>query len=565
MPYFPYVETRRPREPGPAGLAWLAALAALCLAACSGSGSAPSGDNGGTGGSAGSGGGPTTVTLSVRAVSEQDGQTVDATKLDPKGSVTLIATARPSAARTLRFALLGDALDASLDATDVDTESLSGTAQVGLTAPSAPATFSVRVTTPGADPVELPVAVPTTGVATLNLSASYAGERVVPPDYTATAWENKTCADLQGTPPDDGEVSTMSPTYPVTLEVKAGIPLAVILRAGRFIWGCATVDALTEGSFREIYVQLTDVPIKLDQSHVHFTLSLSPATPFTDALGPPTDAILAALVGTATDDVTALLDAMQGTLADDAAFRSTRRAEKWDSTVRDALPDGAQALRSTLGGWIASGVAAMPFDAALVGDLTGNSGSPPTLSLTSAFGLAAATSTFVPAGKTSWSAQADDSVLIGLGVSFDPAGLLLGSALGPAALAAPDAVDLGAALGDIWCKTVAQTLVAHGESAKHSTDDCNEACTEALCLAGIEVLVQGASTPSAQPATLDIALTGTGGVGVDANLTSLGGDWLGSLVMPSATPEAPDADPIGPITLLGDATALDPGAASPSK
>jgi len=198
----------------------------------------------------------------MRAVSLEDGRPVDAEQLAPLETVKLVATAKPSGERTLRFALVDDALDAVLSETNVSTSPLDGVAETILTAPSGPTDFRVRVTTSDADAYYLRVVVPSTGIAKLQVNLGYEGRRTIA-EYTATAWENATCDDLAGAPPDDGQVTVASATWPLALEVTAGVPLAVIVRAGRYIWGCTSVDAATEGVANEVRVVLTDVPTPL--------------------------------------------------------------------------------------------------------------------------------------------------------------------------------------------------------------------------------------------------------------------------------------------------------------
>lgn len=511
------------------------------------------------------------MTLSVRAVSLDDGATVDATNLAPLETVKLVATTKPAIERPLRFALVDDALDAVLSETNVSTSPLDGVGETLLTAPSGPTRFRVRVATTDADTYYLDVAVPSTGIAKLQVKLGYEGRRTIA-EYTATAWENTTCDDLPGAPPDDGQVTVTSTSWPLSLEVTAGVPLAVIVRAGRYIWGCTSVDAATEGVVKEVGVVLTDVPIKLNASSVQFTLSLDreEQKPFRDALVPSRDALLAALVGNSTDDIDALLDAMQATLSDPSSFSSTRRAETWDSVLRDALPNASVALRSNLGSWIQSGVDGLDWEHALVGDLAGavvegssTESAPPTFTLDSAFGLSPALSTFAPSGSTLWNAQADDTVLIGVGLAFDPIGFQLGAAKGPAEDAVSDASDLAAALATaLPCATVAKTLVAHGDSSKTSYEGCNETCTKQLCEAGVRALYGRASASPKERANLAIGVSGAGGVGFDANLTALSGSWLGKLVMPLVSAEATPSDAVepAPVNLTGLASARDPSA-----
>jgi len=534
----------------------------LGLSTCSTHGSPPSLEGDGSeGGGTGDPPHMADVTLSVRVMALDNSGPVDPLKLSAGQSVALVVSSKPAVAHNVRFALLGDALDAALSATDVPTNSLSGSGQVVLTAPTEPKAFGVRVTTEDAEPFYLAAAVPSTGAARILLRAQYGGERGVT-SWTATAWENTTCADLRGAPPADSDNVVTSSTFPVPLDVQAGVKLAVVLRGGHYVWGCRTVDAAVEGAFPVLDVTLADVPIKLEQSALRFTLELSPKEPLVNALAPLEGALAGALVGGTTDDVKALLDAMQGTLRDASAFRSTRKAEQWDSYLRTALGGGSGALRAVLGRFVEAGLDALDGKAALVGDVVSvPSSTTPAVSLESAFGLSARRASFGVTGASTWDAQADDSVLVGFGLSFDPLALLVEAATHAALTENTFAVDLADAMSEaLPCKTVAQTLVDHGESATHSTDGCDLACTQTLCEKGVRVLVGRATDASLGSATLALGLEGTGGIDDAANLTLLNGSWLGELEMPPLEEPAADAAPPSaePVRLEGNflATAL---------
>ena len=548
----------------PLGALRLGAVLAACAAlACTAGGAAPAGPDEGErdagGGGEGGGTDAPAVTIALRAVSLADGLNVDPLKLAPSESVGLVATVKPATMRELRFALVGDPFDAILKSSTATTSGLTGIAQNTLTAPSVPKSFSVRVTTAGADPLFFPVAVPSTGVTDLGVTPSYDGLRTIT-QYTATAWANTTCADLIGAPPDDGLAVTTADTFPVDLEVPAGVKLAVILRVGKYIWGCTTQDAAAEGAVTPVVVELTDVPIKLERSQIRFTLALERATPFTDALAPTRDALVAALAGDATDDVEALLDAMQAALEEPSAYDSTRRAETWDSELRATLPNAAELVRGPFRDLLTNGIDALSFDQTIVGALQGAGvGVAPALTLESVLGMTPEVSTFSGTGNTVWSTQADDTVLVGMSLEFDAGGLLLGAATDPALGDAPLAADLGDALAlAVPCKALAAALVAHGESANHAFDGCDEGCTEQLCRAGVATLYARAAKPAESLATLDIALTGAGGVGLEANLTALSGNWLGKLAIPPPISTEKDPPLVTPITLTGLASARDP-------
>jgi hypothetical protein len=513
---------------------------ALDLDACATGNAEPSGSGGHGGAAIGgtaatSGSGVNAPTLSIRATNA-DGLDVDRLHLKPSSIANIVVTTTPPGAHALRFALLGAPLDAVLGATDALTDPDSGAAQITLVAPSTPTTFSVRASTTGVAPALLDLAVPKTGMALLAVNPSYPGERVVK-GYVASATVNATCADLQGSPPMDGPITASSTRFPVPLLVPTDTRLAVTLRAASFAWGCTTVNAAVEGVQNDVEVVMTNVPMKLDASDVDFTLELAedPQNPsesllaFQAALAEPEQALLAALLGTADDDVQALLDEMQADAPDASAFRTARTNLAWDARVRAELGSaGTDALRAPLARWIEAGTDADHVAGGLAGSLHGVSGGPPDVTLSLVFGVAPSRAGFTPEGTPVWEAGADDGVLIGMSMAVSPAAFLDGAAHGPAVHEATGAGSVSEALAAVLsCTQVADALVAHGTSSAHSTADCDRGCTEELCRNAVHALLANALASDEEPSTLDIALTGSGSVGDDAELTGFNGNWLG--------------------------------------
>jgi hypothetical protein len=478
--------------------------------------------------------------LGVRALTTDGlGTDVEALHLKPSAVADIVAHSRPAAAHGVRFALLGAPLDAVLSLTESSTDAVTGDAHVRLVAPSTPTTFRVQATATGAMPAFIDLAVPKTGMALLGVQPSYAGERVVPsPVYVASAWEGTTCADLPGSPPDeDGPLVASDAKFPVPLQVPTDTKLAVTLRASRFAWGCTTVNAATEGAQNEVEVVMTNVPMKLDESVVDFTLGLDTTEDFDAGLAEPEQAMFAAMLGGADDDVAALLDAMGSASSD---FADVRESLGWDDVVREALgASAATAVRAPLARWIASALDQEHVASGLTGSLRGMPDGSPSVTLSSVFGVAPSRAGFTPSDTASWEASADDRVVIGMSMSVLPATFLLGAARGPALDEVSGAKSISAALAAVVsCADVAAALVAHGESKNDSTKGCAADCTEQLCVNGVRALVDAATASDDGPTTLDIALTGSARVGEDAQLTGFGGGdctWLGHWSLPEGT------------------------------
>ena len=524
---------------------------ALDLGACSESATADTGGTGGTtsagtGGTAGGAG--LTFSLSLGLVSPDYLTPLDPMSLTPSEVANVVVTAYPPGAHDVRFALLGTPLDAVLSATTVSTDESSGTNTVMLTAPSTPSSFSVRALASGATAATLDLAVEETNMASLSIKPSYAGERALR-GYVASATPNTPCTDLMGSPPPDGSISApASDIWPIALDVPTGQKLAVVLRAEEFAWGCTTLNNALEGVTNQVEVVMANVPMKLDSSNVRFTLDLDSSDAFDTAFASSEATVTASLLGDATDDVEALLDAMGDLASDPNAYASARTAGDWDTAVRTALGGGGgEALRAPLTRWIDAGLPASGDTDGIVGTLTGSGdGAAPKVALESAFGLDAASAGFTQTGTASWNASADDSVVIGFSMSVAPATFLLAGATAPALAAVTGATDLASALaGAVPCSLVADTLAALGSKSSRALPDCGKdsACAQQMCENAVSALVTQALASDTAPASLDVALTASGSVGDSAELTSFTGQWLGRLTTDD-----------GPSSLTGVAT-----------
>jgi len=513
------------------------ATLALGLGACAAGGAADPGADGGTGGggtsAAGMGGAAgLSFMLGLSVVSPIDQAPIDPLHLKPGDVASLAVTTLPAAAHTVRFALLGNPLDAVLSDTSLVTDADSGTAVLTLTAPSTPTGFSVRASSPGAPAFPLDLAVEETNMASLSIKPSYPGERVLT-GYVASATPGSACTDLgAGSPPEDGPILAPSTdVWPIALQVPTGVKLAVMLRAQRFAWGCTTLNAASEGIPNDVEVVMANVPMKLESSNVGFELDLDSFDDFDQALAGPAAEVTSALLGGASDDVGALLDTMGAEASDATAFAAARSAQNWDDALRNALGSNADVvLRDPLSRWIQAGLAALPTSGGLTGTLTGSTNGTPNVTLAKAFGLTASTAGFKPSGTASWEVGADDRVVVGMSMTMTPTTFLLAEALGPATAEVEGAPSLAVALDELVpCSTVAATLVAAGVAKNESLKDCNAACTEQLCVDAVQILADAPADADGTKWTLDVAFTASGTVGADAQLASFSGRWLGRL------------------------------------
>jgi hypothetical protein len=467
-----------------------------------------------------------------------------------------VATLAPIAEAEVRFALISSAsdLDAVLSETAVPVDLGTGRAAVTLTAPSVPVEFQVRASTSIAEPVLLDVAVEKSGFATLGVKPTHDPPRTVT-SWLASAHENITCAKLMGSPPPDGPFTApKAASWPIELKVPSDVPVAVLVRAENFAWGCTSISAAKEGPITPVEVVLSNVPIKLDGSEFEFTLNLDAtgAIPFDEALAPYRTAIADDVLGDTSDDVEALLDEMEGVFEnaeDSTRFSELRASKTWDDWVRYELGATAtDALRAPLAGFLLDGVEALHDGGGIVAKLVGSADTAE-ITLKSVFGVTPLSrTTFKVVGDASLDVDAADGMLVGASLEFMPREFLATAARVPAVEAVEDVSTLSEAVAAAPCAVVAATLAAHGETTAHSTSACDEACTLERCSKAVSNLLDAAVITEDTAATFDIALTASAIVGNDAELLGFcSGGWLGSGVL------APDEPESAKFSVVGDA------------
>lgn len=505
----------------------------------------------GFGGSSSVGGQPTAGNQATSIEFESLGDLAARTQVRIKVQVLPLA-AQPY---QVRFALPtsgGDPQDAVLDQALVTADSL-GIASVLLTAPSAPTEFDVRATV-GTLSETLHVRVTESGFASLQVQPLYAGFRPIT-TWVASAYPDSTCADLTGTPPEDGPLQSLpasATSAPQLDEVPAGTRLAVTLRSGHFVGGCASVEKVRPGSADKpqlVQVTVLDRPIDLNASTLNLSLVLTADdTAWAARLQKASDSVLAALLGTSTDDVDALLDAMREASAARQSFENARKAEAWDDLLRAQWGAGAATkLHDVYKGWLTAGRQRFSDSEHLfTGQLKpiAQPGSPldqrsADLTLLTVADLPSAQTGFVERAKVSWSANADDSILLGTDLYFVESQLMCGLAEAALLKANPEVEDAPALLAEtLDCDGLSSVLVAAGANTELGYDACNADCLETLCEDAARALWQrGADATGLSPARLSLNATGDARVGDTAEIAGMGGDWLGSLsVADEATP-----------------------------
>lgn len=472
-------------------------------------------------------------------------------ELAARTQLQLKVRALPAKVYHLRFALPtsgGDPLDAVLDQAEADTGP-DGIATVQLTAPSSPTTFDVRASA-GTRSASVSVTVKDTGFATLQVRPLYPDFRRIITTWVASAYPDKSCAELSGIPPEDGPIQSLpagAEAAPLLNHVPAGTRLAVTLRSGHFVGGCTSVEKVAPAPADEPQIVKVNVlyrPIDLGASPLTVTFGANvPNNSWSSLLETSGGAVLQGLQGTSTDDVDALLDAMrEASGSSRQIFETTRQAEAWDDVLRSHWGGSAATkLRDTVAVWLAAGRQKFSLsDHLFTGTLTPISQPADPLDQRSAdfrllqvAGLDGVRSGFVDRAQVSWSAGSDDTLHIGTDLYLVQSRLAEALAES-AALEGVDEADATSAAGllakTLDCAGFADALAAAGPSAELAYDACDSACLMSLCEAGIAAIWRrGGDATGLSPARLRITATGAARVGDLAEVVGVSGSWLGSL------------------------------------
>jgi hypothetical protein len=507
--------------------------AALFLAAC---GSNPSGDssNSGSGGAQ-----PHDLPELVRL----DFARKDEFELNPRQVIEIEVEVEPHGAREVSFALLsapGVEHDGVLDRSSTLSDA-EGLARVSLTAPSTPVKLSLRAGS-GSVFVYAQITVTARGTTAITVVPRYAGPREVT-QWVASVHVGKGCEDLTGVPIDGDWVGVSSTDEVEVRDVPVGQPLAVTLRAGRFLNGCADEEGVSEGPATRVVVPLSAVPLNLGSSVLDVTIGLEPGDPTLEAALESGRAVAALALRSSADeapaaasDVAALLDAMQSELVptQSEAFASARAAENWDAEVAEALgdPQGTR-LTDALLRWSTIGSSALLSPHAFEGRLqsSANLAGHASLTIDRAAGAAAAELGVSAEPISTWEADGTDKLAFGGALSWMPSKLAAGLAIAPA-LAETGAESLDAALQQLYeCPVVARAIADSSSLA-----GCDTECLETLCSSGMSALwdkVQNFSGATSE--RLELTAVGDATVGEDAEAVALVATWVGRLASAPGT------------------------------
>lgn len=435
----------------------------------------------------------------------------------------------------IQLALLGDLLDAKIDATTVVTDG-AGSASFRLTAPSTAATFELLARTDTAT-AKLNVAVSAQGFFELTIAPLYEGDRELTSAWSADVQVGGDCASLLASYPDPlGTLEGSAPLgqKPKVSSVPIGPVLAVGLRSGALVAGCVTVTH-DGGTFpNEVPVTVVDRPLVLEATRMALTLEFAVAPDgFSELVGLGASAIRdeAFPEGASTAELI-LTDLTLSLPAPAAAELSVALAEPLDLggqlaaanqgfDARAACAELQAPAESEALAWLEPG-------ASIDGTLRGVEGAPTsaTFQLESFLGL--------PEGvgdsgdlSFSWYDQGGDFIVVS-GVLPLSASRLAGVYLGLAATSAAGVGVVELLQGGFDCDAAAATILANT-----SLTGCDVTCLATACDAAIAARWERGLAIDEREGAFESAVTLgiSGKVSVDQDVApqTLDGQWSGSL------------------------------------
>ncbi len=457
--------------------------------------------------------------------------------LDPPSTITLApgepteitVAVEPPDVYVVRFSLLGDSLDASLDA-DKRVTSSDGQTSVNLLAPASPTTFRLRATAGGSATAEVAVSVSDEGFATVRVLPSYKGIRMTP-TWTASAFTGITCAEIPGQPPEDGPIVSMGVGGKAMelASLPVGPRIAVTLRSQKTVGGCMEILDLNPGETRDVSVKVSDMPVHLDATRLDLTMETEPmaedASPLLDEL---TTSFVHLVFPSKATEAKAVLDALQGQLPDPSAFAQARMLGGWDALVAASLDQSGQPLREDVRAWIEHGLDPLRQGDVLAGKLTSIPGSTTQgmLSLDRFHGLPLSPATIPKEHVVSLAVEPGDVMIVGGKISWLPTNLI-GAAGDVGAQELVGATDAAQALaGAVGCDDLAALL----SSTYPLPDTCDGPCIATACENAVGAMWQRARNDSAasfETVQLAFTISGTATVDGDAAIVGLDATWMG--------------------------------------
>ncbi len=453
--------------------------------------------------------------------------------------VELSLSISPPRRYSVKLDLVGPALDASLEASTVETDA-DGHAHFSVTASSTAASFQVRASLNDKLLTTLSVKVEEVPTAKLRVAGSYTGTRDIEA-WTIGVTPGTSCAELQANQGlNAATLAVNASTLPVLVEqVPISLPLALMVRGDALVSGCVDLAPLTPDQQRDVTVPLLDLPLLLTDVLLPVSLDGDGSLGFEDGVGDSLPTLLEAFADGGARDMSALLDTMLASTSpvQRQELSQLRSQQLWDSRLSERFAtEGEQPLRSWLRLWIEEGVSALTGASAIdmMLSLSPTEGVP-SLSVGAVAGQLPSRCGMNEQAALSLATETGDRLVWSSTLNFDAGQILacLGESVAfvdvPEATTVPRALDLS-----LDCAAVGGVLTEAGANTGNVSATCGVACLATLCQQALEVMWnRGVSAAGGAPrATLTVSAAGELSISPEARPEAMTGSWVGQLTTP---------------------------------
>ena len=427
----------------------------------------------------------------------------------------------------ISFLLVGESLDASLDQTSVVADP-DGRAAVRLRAPKGASNFVVRAKIKDGPAADLQVAVSDQGFGSLHIVPTYNGARSTR-EWVAQVVSGTTCEALAPDFPIDlpgALTSSAEPDEPLVIGVApVGPNLAVFVRAGFYMWGCANEPDLRAGETVDVPVTIINKPIDATHAVLDLQLDFVPEADTWAELLASQQALMedAFFDGLWTSDL--LLATMASLYPDPSSFEAAAIANDWVTEVNIHLVQQGIDMHASIEQLLAAASAAeLPTVQGRIAALSDEPG----FGIFSLASLGSSTPDLLGIPDqyvVSLAVDSDDTARVGGTLYWMPSRYLAPAVEESALEAEPQHPDMRALLADrIGCADLVLT----------GFQDCEGACIVELCADAMLTRWQQVADASAvayQFGEIPFQASGPASFDQHAALRGFQGSWLGKVVV----------------------------------
>lgn len=454
-------------------------------------------------------------------------------RLAPGETRSVVVVSSPRSRSPIRFALLGDTQGASLDRALAEADA-DGAATVSLHAPSQATTFRLRALLLNekgepARSAETGVAVSGQGFGKVRVVPQYTGKRAIE-GWTASVVARTGCDAISASLPNEPDgalvASTLEDEPVVVNDAPVGPNLAVAIRSGKYLWGCAETADLKPDTTLDIKVTVVEKPIDLAAADLDLALDVEPdEAGYQELLQGATGLLGEAFAPAGVKEPILVLDTMATLALSSAAFKAQRAAGSWDAVTEQHWSGLGTPLRAHIAAFAAASVELGALQ--ITANLKATAGEPSgaTFAVTQFLGMAAPAAGIAPANPFKWTAEPDDRLSLSGDIVWQPSRFMGAAAFAevkakfPGAAEMPDAL---AALAD--CGGLSTKLGGF--------NGCDKACVEALCHDALGARWEAALKASASAGRIGhLTVTAAGPAELDdaAKPVGFSGNWVGTV------------------------------------